>query len=142
APMPATMPTVLADRSNADTNLSARRSVDRRVNGASRAHPVTLCRRYTADIAVIAGRTPKPHRNGCKEYPYNRPWNNRSRRHIARRAAFDRAFQSAVAARQHFTQPEEEYAQAARRRRRADIFPTNGEGQIGATLDTPSDASN
>src|SRR5580658_8391818 len=121
--MPATMPTVLADRSNADTNLSVRRSVDRRVNGASQAHPVTLRRRYAADIAVIAGRTPQPHRNECKEYPYNRPWNNRSRRHIARRTAFDRAFWSAVAARQHFTQPEEEYTRAARRRRCADTVP-------------------
>src|ERR1700684_438726 len=75
--MPATMPTVLADRSNADTNLSARRSVDRRVNGASQAHLVTPRRRYAADTAVIAGRTPQPHRNGCKEYAYNRPSNTR-----------------------------------------------------------------
>src|ERR1700734_2049489 len=107
--IPATRPTVLADRSNADTNLSARRSVDRRVNGASQARLVTLRQRYIPDTAVIAGRTPQPRRNGCKEYPYNQPWNNGSRRHIARRTAFDRAFWSAVAARQHFTQPEEEY---------------------------------
>src|ERR1700689_2513003 len=125
------MPTVLADRSNADTNLSARRSVDRRVNGASQAHIVTPRRRYAADTAVIAGRTPQPHRNGCKEYPYNQPWNNRSRRHIAWRAAFDCAFSFAVAATQHSTQPEEEYKRAARRRPRADTVPTGGEGQIG-----------
>src|ERR1700722_9715379 len=75
--MPATMPTALADRSNADTNLSVRRSVDRRANGASQAHLVTPRRRYAADTAVIAGRTPQPHRNGCKEYPYNRPANTR-----------------------------------------------------------------
>src|ERR1700720_3715488 len=105
--MPAIMPTALADRSNADTNLSVRRSVDRRVNGASQAHPVTPRRRYAADVAVIAGRTPQPHRNRCKEYPYNRPANNRSRRLIALQAAFDRTFSLAVAARQHFAQPEE-----------------------------------
>src|SRR6202041_2345618 len=120
--MPATMPNVLADRSNADTNLSARRSVDRRVNGASQAHLVTPRRRYAADTAVIAGRTPQPHRNGCKEYPYNRPANNRSCGHIPRRAAFNRAFQSAVAARQHITQSQDEDTQAARRRWCADTF--------------------
>src|SRR6202035_5467143 len=56
----------------------------------------------------LPGEPHSPTGMECKEYPYNQPWNNLSPRHIARRAAFDRAFSSAVAAGQHSTPHAEE----------------------------------